>query len=192
MKSVGTYYVVNAIKQLMQRQMQYIRCNKAIHNTYDAMKQNITNKTWRSIMINPDHLPDAPICCFHFCCKQFVSNAHSRCLNQRQQAVWTCQLRNWTQLQLFSSGGVEGGEGDVGSSASSPDSHWCVAEKGSPQLWQFSSLLDRERGELLRAELIRPGPLSFSGEAGAVADVSRGGPCFILLCVFSPFSEAAL
>ena len=39
------YILVNAIKQLMQRQMQYIRCNKAIHNTYDAMKQNITNKT---------------------------------------------------------------------------------------------------------------------------------------------------
>ena len=44
-KSVGTYIHINAIKQLMQRQMHYIRCNKAIHNTYDAMKQNITNKT---------------------------------------------------------------------------------------------------------------------------------------------------
>ena len=119
-------YIWNAIKQLMQRQMQYIRCNKAIHNTYDAMKQNITNKTWRSIMINPDHLPDAPIFCFHFCCKQFVSNAHCPCLNQWQQAVWTCHPRNWTQLQLFSGGGLEGRgrgwEGDVGSSVSSPDS----------------------------------------------------------------------
>ena len=32
-----------------------------------------------------------------------------------------------------------------------------------------------------------------SGEDGvAVGGVSRGGPCFILLCVFSPFSDAAL
>ena len=197
MKSAGTYIYINAIEQLMQRQMQYIRCNKAIQNIYDAMKQNsqlrLEGASWSILIIFLMH----QICWFHFCCKKIVINAHCRCSYQWQTAVRTCQVLNWTQLQSLTGGGVEGGGrgwgGDVGSSVSSSDSHWCEGEKGSPQLWQFSSLLDRERGEVLRANLIWPGPLRFSGEDGVAAGwVSRGGPCFILLWVFSPFSEAAL
>ena len=144
---------------------------------------------------------------------ELVFQLDSRCYlpgwQQRQGFVLHSQLSGWSQsvslqqyvrptsdvmLQSHSSSSLSswGWGGDVGSSAS-PDSHWCEGEKAPPQLLQFSSLLEGRMGEVFRADLIWPGPLSVSGEDGVAAGgVSRGGPCFILLCVFSPFSEAAL
>ena len=82
-------------------------------------------------------------------------------------------------------GGVEGGWGwgsDVGSSIStaSPDSHWCEGEKGPPQLWQFSSLLEGRMGEVLRVSLSSEEvSRNFSGELRALCDFP--------MWIFKPF-----
>ena len=82
-------------------------------------------------------------------------------------------------------GGVEGGWGwgnDVSSSVStsSPDSHWCEGEKGPPQLWQFSSLLEGRMGEVLRVSLSSEEvSRNFSGELRALCDFP--------MWIFKPF-----
>ena len=86
----------------------------------------------------------------------------------------------WTQLQQS---GFE--QSQIRSSlqtwSAGSSSHWCPGESSPPQLWQGSSLFWSLMGETLRGG---------RSEGFLILSISTS-LCFIRVCCFSPFTEAA-